>query len=88
MTIENAAEMPLLTDKDLGKRWGLAERTIKRWRKDGKTPPAIAIGHKGGFGQGVRYKLEDVIAFEESRKGGSACHSTMSDAESAEPGTS
>lgn len=58
----------LLTDSALAKRWGVTARTIKRWRAKGKTPPCIQIGHKGGFGQGVRYRLDDVIAFENAHK--------------------
>ena len=60
----------LLTDADLAERWGVSPRTIKKWRAAGKTPTHIAIGHKGGFGQGVRYALEDVLAFEQAKKNG------------------
>lgn len=68
MDTKEAAQAALLTDKDLAKRWGVSVRTIGRWRADGKTPPSVAIGHRGGFGQGVRYRLDDVIAFEDARK--------------------
>ena len=60
----------LLTDDDLAKRWRKSVRTIKRWRKEGKTPVAVPLGHKGGFGQGVMYRLEDVQAFELAMQAG------------------
>lgn len=67
---QGAASAALLTDAQLAKRWGLSARTIKRWRAEnkGKTPPCLPIGHRGGLGQGVRYRLDDVIAFEDARK--------------------
>lgn len=70
MNQEEAAKAALLTDKDLAERWGVKPRTIQRWRAAGKTPKHIPIGHKGGFGQGVRYALEDVLAFEQAKKNG------------------
>lgn len=63
-----AAKADLLTEPALAKRWGVSTRTIKRWRAEGKTPPSLPIGHKGGKGQGVRYRLDDVIAFEDAKK--------------------
>lgn len=58
----------LLTDAHLAKRWKVSARTIKNWRRAGKPmPPALKIGRRGGFGQGVMTRLSDVIAFEEAR---------------------
>lgn len=65
---EGAASAALLTDADLAKRWGVTPRTIKTWRKAGKTPASLPIGRRGGFGQGVKYRIEDVIAFENKAK--------------------
>lgn len=65
---QEAVESALLTDADLARRWGVTPRTIKRWRAAGKTPASLPIGQKGGFGQGVRYRLDDVIAFEDELK--------------------
>ncbi|MND38636.1 hypothetical protein D3C76_47560 [compost metagenome] len=58
----------MLTEQELAVRWGKSERTIKRWRKEGggKVPPAYPLGKKGGFGQGVLYKLSEVEAFEKT----------------------
>lgn len=67
MSLE-AASADLLTEPELARRWGLTPRTIKRWRADGKVPPYLPIGQRGGFGQGVRYRLDDVIAFEDAMK--------------------
>ncbi|NTE96734.1 helix-turn-helix transcriptional regulator [Agrobacterium tumefaciens] len=65
---QEAAGAALLTDADLAKRWGVSAKTIKRWRSEGKTPESLKIGRRGGFGQGVRYRIEDVIAFEEKHR--------------------
>lgn len=60
----------LLTEAALAERWNISARTLKRRRanNDGSVPPYIAIGKKGGFGQGVMYRLDDVINFENSLK--------------------
>ncbi|ARV77137.1 hypothetical protein SKUL_38 [Pseudomonas phage Skulduggery] len=68
MTSGAATDAALLSDADLAVRWGVSTRTIKAWRKDGKTPASMPIGKRGGFGQGVRYRLDDVIAFEDAKK--------------------
>lgn len=58
-----------LTDAQLALRWGVTKATIKNWRRKGKPmPPALSIGRRGGFGQGVVTRLSDVIAFEDARK--------------------
>lgn len=59
---------PLLSDKDLADRWGLSVRTIKSRRAAGLVPKSVPLGRRGGFGQGVRYRLEDVIAFEKEQQ--------------------
>ena len=48
-----------LTDKDLAKRWGVTTRTLLNWRNSGKGPAYLEIS--GGT---IRYREEDVIAFE------------------------
>lgn len=60
----------MLTEQELAVRWGKSERTIKRWRAEGggKVPPSYPLGKKGGFGQGVTYKLSEVEAFEQAMK--------------------
>ncbi|MEQ9811521.1 MAG: helix-turn-helix domain-containing protein [Azospirillaceae bacterium] len=49
----------LLRQIDLARRWMLSERTLERWRSQGEGPHHIKIGGC------VRYRLSDVIAFEE-----------------------
>jgi predicted site-specific integrase-resolvase len=51
----------LLTVSDLCQRWGCSPRTIERYRRQGLV--AVKIG-------GVRFDLEDVEEFEQSRKTG------------------
>lgn len=59
----------MLTDALLAKRWKVTPSTIKKWRRENKPmPPALKIGRRGGFGQGVMYRLSDVMAFEESKR--------------------
>lgn len=50
-----------LTEKELAKRWGISPRTLQLWRREGKAPPFITIGHHT-----VRYRMEDVLAYEQS----------------------
>ena len=48
----------LLTPGDLGRRWSKSRMTIYRWCRDGVLP-SLKIG------VGVRFRPEDVLAFEE-----------------------
>lgn len=52
----------LLTEDDLAARWGITKRTLRQYRKDGKAPPYIVLGSNVR-----RYRIEDVVAFEEAR---------------------
>lgn len=52
----------MLTEEELAKRWQISTRTLQYWRRDGKGCPFIDIGRNT-----IRYRLEDVIAYEESR---------------------
>jgi hypothetical protein len=51
----------LLTVEDLQKRWRCSVRTIERYRRQGLVAVKLA---------GVRFDLEDVEEFEQSRKTG------------------
>jgi hypothetical protein len=53
--------MSLLTIEDLQKRWGCSVRTIERYRSQGLVAVKLA---------GVRFDIEDVEEFEQSRKTG------------------
>lgn len=64
----------MITEQELATRWGTSVRTIKRWRKEGGglVPPSYPLGKKGGFGQGVKYLLSEVIAHEQAAKSATA----------------
>ena len=55
-----------LNQCQLSKRLGIAVRTLERWRWQGVGPKFIKIGGR------VRYRIEDVEAYEASR----LCEST------------
>jgi len=48
-----------ISQSQLAERWQLSESTIERWRCEGKGPVYLKLR-----GQ-VRYRLEDIEAFEE-----------------------
>ena len=50
-----------LTEIELAKRWGISPRTLQLWRREGKGPPFITIGHHT-----IRYRMEDVLAYEQA----------------------
>ncbi|NBS78011.1 MAG: DNA-binding protein [Betaproteobacteria bacterium] len=49
-----------LNQKQLANRWSVSEATLERWRSVGIGPVFLKL-----FSQ-VRYRLEDIEAFEES----------------------
>jgi hypothetical protein len=55
-----------LTVEDLAERWNLPVATIRKFNTSGKAPRRVQ------FGRRVRYHLEDVLAFERSRREASA----------------
>ena len=57
----------LIRERELAERWKVSKRTLQRWRSEGSGPPNILI--RGS----VRYRMADVVAFEERmRRGGGA----------------
>lgn len=50
-----------LTQTALSRRWKVSPRTLERWRWSGVGPRFIKIGGS------VRYRLEDVLAYEAGR---------------------
>ena len=48
-----------LTQRELADRWNKSEATIERYRSDGVGPRFLKIGGA------VRYRLEDIEAFEQ-----------------------
>jgi hypothetical protein len=57
--------MKLLTEKDLAARWNLTTRTLQMQRRDGEGPVFLQIGERS-----VRYRLEDVEAYEKAKRVG------------------
>ncbi|MCB1489270.1 MAG: DNA-binding protein [Bauldia sp.] len=58
-----AFELPChLTESQLAERWQLSERTLIRWRVEAKGPAWLKLNGR------VRYRLEDVVAFERQRR--------------------
>lgn len=50
-----------LTQAELAERWRMSVRTLDRWRDLAKGPPWLTLNGR------IRYRLEDVEAFERSR---------------------
>lgn len=50
----------LLTERALAVRWKMSVRSLQRWRSSGTGPAWMRIGGC------VRYRLEDILAFEQS----------------------
>lgn len=53
-----------LTVRDLASRWGYTVQTIHVWNRTGRGPKSLRIGGE------LRYRLSDVLAWEESRERG------------------
>jgi hypothetical protein len=56
----------LLTPKDLRARWKLSDDTLRKWRVSNTGPSYIKLGDTRNAQ--VRYRLEDIEAFERSNK--------------------
>jgi len=57
--VKTSTVVPLMSQSQLAERWRLSESTIERWRTEGKGPVFLKLR-----GQ-VRYRYEDIQAFEE-----------------------
>jgi hypothetical protein len=53
--------LPRLNEKQLAERWGVSIRTLQATRVKGGGVPFVRIGRS------VRYRLEDVLAYEQAR---------------------
>lgn len=56
----------LLTQRDLARRWQVSSRTLERMRADHTGPQWLLIGGS------IRYRLDDVLAFEAGHMCGGA----------------
>ncbi len=52
----------LLTPGEVSKRYGVPEKTLADWRSRGIGPAYLRLGRH------CRYRLEDVVRYEESRR--------------------
>jgi hypothetical protein len=50
-----------LNQIELAERWKLSGRTLEKWRQTRRGPPYLLIGGA------IRYRVEDVLAYEASR---------------------
>jgi hypothetical protein len=53
-----------LTTTQLAERWQMDEKTLSHWRQQGRGPQYIKLGE--GKTAVVRYRLEDIQAFEQT----------------------
>jgi hypothetical protein len=56
----------LLTPKELCERWKVADNTLRKWRVANVGPTYIKLGE--GRNSEVRYRLDDVEAFERTNR--------------------
>lgn len=57
----------LLRKRELAERWKISTRTLERWQAEGYGPRWLLLGGS------VRYRLSDVIAYEDAQsQGGNA----------------
>ncbi len=54
-----------MTQTELAERWRISEATLERWRTESNGPVFLKLGNQ------VRYRLQDVEAFEEAALRGS-----------------
>ncbi len=76
--VQTTADIRHLNQVDLSRRLGISVRTLERWRWLGMGPRFIKVGGR------VKYRLEDVEAFEESR----LCQSTADEHYFSQPAAS
>lgn len=56
----------LLTPKELCERWKVADNTLRKWRVANSGPNYIKLGD--GRNSEVRYRVEDIEAFEKNNR--------------------
>ena len=57
-----------MTQTELAERWRISEATLERWRTESNGPLFLKLGNQ------VRYRVQDVEAFEEVALRGSTDH--------------
>ena len=56
----------ILTPKELRERWKISDSTLRKWRVANMGPTYIKLGE--GRNSEVRYRIEDIEAFEKSNR--------------------
>ena len=64
--------MSMMSEIELAERWGMSAKTLQRWRTDKRGPPYIKLG------KNVRYRQEDVHAYEISQRKMPSINSSVS----------
>lgn len=59
----------LFSRRELARKWGVSTRTIDRVRKSGRLS-WINISAGSGLRQGVRFRLDDIQAYEQANRQG------------------
>ena len=60
MTLGSKKEF--LTTKELADRWRVTEKSVLKWRKEGKAPPFYTIHNR------ILYRLADVEELEKAKR--------------------
>ena len=54
--------MSMMSEIEVADRWGMSSKSLQRWRTEKRGPPYVKLG------KSVRYRLEDVCAYEISQR--------------------
>jgi len=57
-----SSKKEFLTTKELADRWRVTEKSVLKWRKEGKAPPFYTIHNR------ILYKLADVEELEQAKR--------------------
>ena len=58
----SGSKKEFLTTKELDERWRVTEKSVLKWRKEGKAPPFYTIHGS------ILYRLADVEELEEAKR--------------------
>ena len=57
-----SSKKEFLTTKELADRWRVTEKSVLKWRREGKAPPFYTIHNR------ILYRLADVEELEEAKR--------------------
>jgi len=58
----SSSKKEFLTTKELAERWRVTEKSVLKWRREGKAPPFYTIHNR------ILYRLADVEELEEAKR--------------------